>query len=516
MGYRCCALPCALVIIASCEMLFGSRCRADDDLIREKVRALQDRKTADRARVAHELARLGPKAKVAIPALIDALDDDPDVTREAALALTEIGADAVQPLAAALAGASEKRAAGAAKVLGQIGAGAGPAVPGLIKSLGSKSAGVRTAALDALGSIGDPTCIKALTERLRIDPDLKARRAAASGLQLFGPKAEPAIPQLVDSLKEYNARPKRPAAAGRRAGGLEEQLLQEAWDQFDTAVIGALGAVGKAAVPAVVPLLQSPEKGLRDNAMSVLCDIGAEAREAVPAVILCLKDKDPDIRIGAVQTLSSIGADNDEATVPALRKLYEDPSGRIRQLAAGVMLELKVPDKDALKILLDGLRDRDAGLRLGAAQSLHGLGLGSAEVIAALGAAATDKDKSVRREAAWALCDLAPKVPGAVPFVVKALADEDEDVRGIVLDKVRFISNERRLVPALVRCLGEPHGNLRYVAAEALEAQGAAAAPALPDLARLAKEDGDSDVRKAAARALDKIRKAMDKSPGKN
>src|SRR5947209_2461138 len=155
MGFTCRAGRYALVAIACWGLSFGSRCPADDDLVNEKVRVLQDRKAANRAQAARELGALGPKAKAAIPALIDALDDDKDVTREAVLTLIEIGPDAVQPLVAALAGTSDKRAIGAAKVLEQLRDKAVPAVQGLIKALDSKSADVRIAALDALAAIGD-------------------------------------------------------------------------------------------------------------------------------------------------------------------------------------------------------------------------------------------------------------------------------------------------------------------------------------------------------------------------
>ena len=116
------------------------------------------------------LNNIGPDAKEAVPALIEALKDEDKTARQ-----------------------------NAAEALGNMGPDAKDAVPTLIETLKDKYGAVRRAAADALGSIGPDAeeAVPALIEALK-NKDGTVHRAAASALGSIGPDA---VPELIEALK---------------------------------------------------------------------------------------------------------------------------------------------------------------------------------------------------------------------------------------------------------------------------------------------------------------------------
>ncbi len=181
-----------------------------------------------RARAAAIIARIGPPAKDAVPALIEALDDANSETR-------------IEVLLA----------------LGAIGSGAEVAVPEVTRALDDPDMNVRYAACCALGKIGGPACSAAdeLLENLsgvdrvlavssawalaRLDPRcpkiaakavpvlIKAleesnplvRLQAAETLKLFGPLAKDAVPALKGALHDTDPQVREAAAEALHAIG---------------------------------------------------------------------------------------------------------------------------------------------------------------------------------------------------------------------------------------------------------------------------------------------------------
>lgn len=120
----------------------------------ELERMLRNPSPAAQAQAAFGLSRLGPEARSAVPALIDALTKDSLVRQNAALALGQIGPDARD------------------------------AVPALIQALSDSEWAVRRQAALALGQIG-PEARKAIPalQKLIRDPDPLVRQAAQKVLQ---------------------------------------------------------------------------------------------------------------------------------------------------------------------------------------------------------------------------------------------------------------------------------------------------------------------------------------------
>ena len=129
----------------------------------------------------------------------------------------------------------------------------------------------------------DPEKVLAdLLRAVKNKDDANARIEAMVGLQEFGPKAEAAVPDLLDALETKN-----------------EDL------RINAAI--TLGKIGKAAVKPVAELLTS---------------------------------KDDDTKFYAIWTIGWIGPDAKEA-VPALRALATDPNKQVREVAAGAVRKVQ-------------------------------------------------------------------------------------------------------------------------------------------------------------------------------
>lgn len=151
-----------------------------------------------RAKAAAIIARIGPAAKAAVPALITALDaQNPETCGELLFALAAIGPDAVEavPTIRQVMKAAEPRVCySACYALGKIGPGAEAAKPDLTEHLSGEDHFLCMASAWALCQI-DPksaeTAAKAvpvLIEALE-EPDPPTRLHAAEALRLLGPLA---------------------------------------------------------------------------------------------------------------------------------------------------------------------------------------------------------------------------------------------------------------------------------------------------------------------------------------
>ena len=166
-----------------------------------------------RPRVARMLARIGPAAKAAVPALVEiATDGDAAARSEALLALAAIGpdADAAVPAAiAALKGQDAKLRFSAVYALGRIGATAIDAAPVLHELAEGRDPLLSLAATWALSRI-DPQCPQTLSKsvpqlvRALQDPEPLVRLHATDSLRCLGPRAKAAVPSLKQSLQDEN------------------------------------------------------------------------------------------------------------------------------------------------------------------------------------------------------------------------------------------------------------------------------------------------------------------------
>jgi HEAT repeat protein len=178
----------------------------------------------------------------------------------------------------------------------------------------------------------DEVQVDALIKQLK-DPDSDMRRGAAKKLAELGKDATTAGPALIDAAKnDKDLFVRRFAAQALGDVGADPKtavpalsaLLKEDVKELTEAAIGSLGKMGPAAIPALTDVLKTtdaktkPKKGdkkapktpdrtafLRSKAAQMLGAMGAEGKDAVPALVGALKD--PSIRIDAATALGNIG-----------------------------------------------------------------------------------------------------------------------------------------------------------------------------------------------------------------
>ncbi|NQU21814.1 MAG: HEAT repeat domain-containing protein [Candidatus Nealsonbacteria bacterium] len=164
-----------------------------------------------RARAAAIIARIGPAAKEAVPALIEALKDENAQTRcEVLFAIAAIGPDAKEAVAAAidsLGDPEEDVCYAACLALGKIGPDAIEAKSALKKNLAAKDEFLPMTSAWALVQI-DPKCEECCKETVPIlikalqQPKAITRMHAAEALGALGPLAKDAVDALKKAAKD--------------------------------------------------------------------------------------------------------------------------------------------------------------------------------------------------------------------------------------------------------------------------------------------------------------------------
>ena len=309
----------------------------------------------------YELAKLGPRARAAIPALRKALTDPRlQVRIDAAEALTSIdppAPDAVRVLIAVLDPYPEE-AYEVPEALGRLGPAARAAlpvliglldkgtaredviealvridpegrvcIPALIKALGDKESSGVDAAARALGLLGPrarqavPALAATLSRKIDGPYDNEGDPIvdAAKALVRIGPEARSAIPALIDAVKRGHGGP-----VG--FGGKEDEFDYESTAAC-ARVLGAFGPAAKAAVPVLIGVLRDHKKGDEENwevrreAALALGRIGPDAKEAI-SVLRKVVDEGPPPKPGGMRPLLPMQVS--DAAVIALFHLAPD------------------------------------------------------------------------------------------------------------------------------------------------------------------------------------------------
>jgi HEAT repeat protein/lysophospholipase L1-like esterase len=252
------------------------------------VRALGPARPSEvRMAAAWALESLGTGAAPALPSLARTLRDDPSsgVRVAAARALGAQGAVARETLPIlfdALGDGSEAVRHAAAQALARLGPGAGD-VSRLGVALESADGYVAAFAAWSLGNLGAParTAVPGLVRALDRD-DIAV--VVARALARLGPAAAEAVPSLVATLAK--------ADPGRR------------WRA--ARALGRIGPVAEEAVPALTAALADPHEGVRRHAARALGRIGAKARPAAAALQHATGDPDAGVRLEARQALDRL------------------------------------------------------------------------------------------------------------------------------------------------------------------------------------------------------------------
>ncbi len=182
-----------------------------------------------------------------------------------------------------------------------------------------------------------------------------------------------------------------------------------------------------AVVESLAQGLKNPDPRVRVVAAQILGDV--ENPSAVPALAETLSDPDTQVSIAAASSLGKLKAV--EPLAPALK----DPRPEIRRFAAYALG--KVRDPRAAPALEEVLADADPKMQEAAAEALAEIRAASAPALALKHA-----DSRVRRRAAFWLGF--SKDPEAIPVLIEALTDPDNEVQKNVASSLKSLSGYRQ------------------------------------------------------------------------
>jgi HEAT repeat protein len=309
--------------------------------------------------------------------------------------------------------------------------------------------------------------------------------AAAGALGRIG---KPAVPSLIEKLKAPH------------------------FQQLVSTVLGEMGADAADAVPALQNLLNSKDAEARREAIIALAEIGPAAKTAVPDLIKILDEKEFPNRGAAAYALGKIGAKEATNVLKSAVETPDDPMLRLASIWA--LLQFDPANDDYAKIavprLIAALSSERPRIRKEAAVTLGKLGAKSASAVADLQKALGDQVLEVRIDAIAALAEIGSASKPVVPDLTALLSDEELPAlrQSAAYALGRIGSDAKSAAPALHRMAASRSNIERTVAAWALvqiapDAENVKMA--IPLLIQALEKSPRPEVRIEAARALGQI-----------
>jgi HEAT repeat protein len=444
----------------------------------------------------------------------------------------------------------------AAQALGEMGSFGQSAIPSLISTLKKDPRlHVRAAAAQALGKLGGSPqqTIPALIKGLKDDYS-EVRYESAIALGNFGESAQSAIPDLVIFLKQ----PGGNKFSTDEILSLQDLLTPEEADESSissdlswSSLIGprtvnaasfALGKIGKPAIPALLSILQEPNRQFQILAIRTLGEIKGLPASTAPSLVPFLKES---LEAEAViTTLGSMG----KPIIPLMVAIFQQepidpfpgpidqtkpnqqpinqqgnpitPQDRQREYgiismeqiiqesnAAAVIAKVAASDLNVIRPLM---LHQDARVREGAAQALGKVPESNStltsEVLSMLTILLKDPELDVRWQATQSLRWMKDKAAPAIPALLPLLKDSP---KGLDLPGAAYALSHigEHSIPFLIPLLKDQDLHLRTIAKKTLMYMPLAetsAAAGIPDLLRLLK-DRDPTVRSSAAEIIGSI-----------
>ncbi len=455
---------------------------AAKDALPALITALEETDSQIWANSIAAIAAIGPDAKDAVPKLLEMLDgsrarsfrfyDRSQPILRAAHALTRIGDAAKPALIEALKTGTPNLRTGAAKALGGFGPKAKDAIPALIENFATTDPALRAELVDALSLIG-PDSVAPLRESLA-SPDPKFREGSARALGALGELAAPAGPDLLRRLTQETDQAARIGILSTlpRLGLPQEQILpplltalRDSNDDLRRAATNALLAIHparKTAVPALIALLHEP--AMAERAAHVLGGYSGEAAEAAPVILSLITDEGKPSP-AFIEAIAQMG----DSAIPAL-------------LARAEKFPPAALTKDHWIV-----------------QTIQGIGsAGLGELQKAL----TSPAASTRVIALHGLKEMGADARGARDEIAKLLSDPEPPIRASAL--VAFValdSNIKSSLEKIETASRDADPAVRVAAADAAAALGAQARPLAAQLSLLL-DDKDPAVRAATLKAV--------------
>ena len=455
---------------------------------------VEDRRTA-----LESLAKLGPKAAAAIPALIalaerveaaPARSDDTNLVFSIFRAIHQVGDGhnllLVDALVRMLKSKDGNQRWGAAMALGHLSPPPKGVVSALVDAMKDPQPVVRRYAAEALGRYDGPegeTAMQALLAAMR-DPDFWVRNSAGRSLASHGKAAAEAVPAIIRLLRTEDRNLRREAAKtlgkfGPSAGVAIAALLVALDDEKDhvrRSAEKALNAVSPIESETADEALEALHEGALSQRRAAVCDLvrpgsaaqkQVESRALVEALQLALGDPAPNLRATAAAALGRLGRQAD-AAIPALLAAMKDETPGVRVLSATALGRVAPENRETLEALgLALAEDSNVNVRNAAASGLGWMGPQAAAAAPVMIRAMNDRDGTVRVHVIVALGRIGP-ADGSVASALKAIAEQDPsaDFRIWAIRALGLIGGKSDLVvPTLLKMLDDTDGNIRNAAA---------------------------------------------------
>jgi HEAT repeat protein len=458
-----------------------------------------------RRKVIFALGRIHPRAEQAVPVLVDALkDDDAGVQGTAVEALAGYGKATVPALTKALRDPSFQVRRQAVLALTRIGPDAGDALAALAPLYRDRASGLQNEAADALRSLGAPA-IAILAEPLGTNPVLPSGQVVAGlgspwallglwrdyaadhrrALKALGDIGPDALPVLLAALKNPNV-DVRQAAAGE---------------------LGRLGLRDRRIVSPLAGALRDPEEVVRHQAGFALRRLAPDTRLLLPELAAALKSPDVEVRINAVEFLGQLGS----PAAPLLAEALKDPDGKVYTQAINSFAGLETDDDQVIAVMKPLLKDERPQVRQNAVLALAGAAIvdgqlkiprGRAKALPLLVEALKDPEAAIRRDAIWSVVNIQGDEKLIRPALDQAFVDPDAQVRAqatVGLGAIGF-----RAIDQLEKALQDKAVNVRLEAIKGLARLNSTFTRALPAI-RPALKDENAAVRLIAVGGLKKF-----------
>jgi HEAT repeat protein len=270
--------------------------------------------------------------------------------------------------------------------------------------------------------------------------------AAVRALKKFGASSSSEIGTLSERLRGSDTRNRRETADALSGIPGGTAVLMEALDDEQVEVrkcaSKALHGVDPndkdVAIPALIRALGDKDDDVRNAMVAVLVD---RASEAFPALIHLLRKGEasirPTIAWGLSRMLETIPPDRlHEGPIALLRKAWRDRSADVRHCAIVLLFQRNGVCEQPLKILRDALRDADQRIRRFAVTTLARRG---ASAIPDLIKALLDNDDEVRLDAVAGLAALGSEATGATTPLARLLGDRNPTIRKSAGDAIARI-----------------------------------------------------------------------------
>jgi HEAT repeat protein len=448
------------------------------DAVPALIEALDDKETQVWFNSITALARIGPAAEAAIPALKEQLVNarggrySQQMWYRASFALGSIGKASLPTLSELLDHRDAQVRSGAAKAATWMSADAVSLSGQLAENLADDDEEVRRYSAEALASFGESS-ITLLEKALQQD-NRGARMAAAHGLELLQPMPQGSASKVAAALAD------EPDVDVRRQFLHTLSRLDYEADEFlpvlvshlDSGNEGVRQEVANAlilmddpentSVPALTELLGDTDSNKVSVAVELLAAIGPDAGSAVDELIALRPTLSVEVQRSLDQSLIQIG----EAAVPDLVQVMNEHAGVSDHWSVVCLREI---GGRAVPSLIASLRSDDLEKRRNAVTMLGYLGTAAEPAIPQLAELLRNGPESLRDAALRALGTAGAPADLVVPPAQLALQSEMTDRRRSGAMALAALGNDSRAaLPDLIAALGDSDNVVKINAARAI------------------------------------------------